>query len=142
MFKKQAACKIEKDADNIIELKKLTKALEFSKTIRAPVPEIKEFTLDAGTSYMVGLFKNNAIAVTRVYSGAGVEFPSHIHDEWELILVYEGELHLTVEGKTKIIKKKEFYYVEPKVSHSAFYPVDSWVLCVTMPASADFPEGG
>ena len=136
-------CQFE-ESDNLVVLRELTPKLQdFSQIIRnADTPEIKEFNLDIGTSYMVGLYNSPEMAVARVYSAAGTEFPPHKHNEWELILVYQGEIHLKTDNKVIKLKEKGFYYIEPNVSHSAYYPVDSWVLCVTMPASADFPIGG
>lgn len=143
MFKKQIACQLEELPDNLVKLKNITQSLDFTNNLRPNViGTIKEFKLDAGTSYMVGLFKNPVMAVSRVYSSAGTEFPQHEHDEWELMLVYQGELHLKIGEKIIKLKEKEFYYVVPGTSHGAYYPVDSWVLCVTMPANEDFPEGG
>lgn len=140
---KESECFAEELPSNLVELRKITKALEFHDTVRPQESrQIKEFILDVGTSYMVGLYKNHVMAVTRVYSSAGCEFPPHTHDEWELIIVYQGEIHLDVDGKIKKLKQKEFYYIEPGTPHGAYYPVDSWVLCVTMPASLDFPDGG
>ncbi|MBW1812510.1 MAG: cupin domain-containing protein [Deltaproteobacteria bacterium] len=142
MRKIKTDCNFNELPKNLIQLKKLTEALDFAQVVRPDsAPGIKEFSVAGGTSYMVGLFKDKIMAVSRVYSSAGVEFPVHMHDEWELIIVYQGELHLKVEGKIIILKEKEFYYLKPGTSHGAYYPVDSWVLCITMPASEDFPEG-
>ena len=136
------ACNLEDD-DNIIKLKELTKTLDFAEMINHPLGvNIEEFDLEQGTSFMVGLFHRPVMAVARVFSSAGTIFPAHKHDEWELVVVYQGEIHLEVEGKKIVLKEKQFHYLNPGQSHSAFYPVDSWVLCITKPASDDFPKGG
>ena len=144
MKKQNTDCQFDEDLPkNLIKLKALTEVLDFGAVVRkSDTPEIKEFEVDHGTSYMVGLYKANDLAVARVYSSAGCKFPPHQHDEWELIIVYQGEIHLNFDDKVIKLKEKEFYYVEPGIKHGAFYPVDSWVLCVTMPASPDFPSGG
>ena len=144
MAKPESDCAIEKDPDNLVQLRDLTgKLRNFAEVLRPfKTPEIKEFNLESGTSYMVGLYKAPAMAVSRVYSAGGVEFPEHAHNEWELVVVYQGELHLTVGGEKKILAEKEFFYILPGVPHRGYYPVDSWILAITMPASEDFPEGG
>jgi quercetin dioxygenase-like cupin family protein len=140
----EKACNFDQVPTEIHKLRALTEALPFANLVRHDpmATHIKELELEKGTSYMVGLYKTEKMAVSRVYSSAGCEFPAHAHSEWELLLVYKGELHLKFKDETVKLKEKEFYYVEPGIAHGGYYPEESWVLCITMPASPDFPDGG
>jgi quercetin dioxygenase-like cupin family protein len=143
MRKIKTDCNFDEMPVNLIKLKKLTEALDFSQIVRPGVePEIKELKMDKGTSYMVGLYKAQCMAVARNYASAGCEFPEHVHDEWELLVVYQGEMHLIVEGKERIIKEKEFYYLMPGTRHGGYFPKETWFLAITMPANENWPEGG
>ena len=137
------ACQFSEDDQNLIKLKVLTEALKFKEIVREQVGgEIIELEMAAGTSYMVGLYKNDILAVARNYASAGCKFPEHNHGEWELLLIYSGEMHLNTKGKTRILKPKQFYYLNPGEDHSAYFPVETWFLAITMPASGSWPKGG
>lgn len=124
-------------------LQEITKALEFSGIVyeRSPA-QIVELEMDSGTSYMVGLYKTPIIAVARNYASAGCRFPPHRHNEWELLIVYQGEMQLHVGEKEVVLKERGFYYLNPNTDHWAYFPVESWFLAITMPASSSWPEGG
>ena len=129
--------------DNLVRLKAITEALEFSTVVRSQgAQQIIELNVENGTSYMVGLYKTPLIAVARNFATAGTHFPLHRHDEWELLLVYYGRMVLNVEGKEIKLAEKDFYYNKPGVEHSAEFPKDCWFLSITMPASGNWPEGG
>jgi len=131
------------DDENIIRLQQLTKALEFEGIVhRAGSQEILELEMVQGTSYMVGLYKTPVIAVARNYASRACKFPKHVHEEWELLIVYQGEMNLSVGGEMINLKAKEFYYIEPGTEHEAFFPAETWFLAITMPASKDWPDGG
>lgn len=143
MRKIKTDCNFDEMPVNLIELKKLTKTLNFTQIVReGGEPEIKELKMEKGTSYMVGLYKADFMAVARNYASMGCEFPEHKHDEWELLVVYKGEMHLSVEGKKRIIKEKEFYYLTPGTKHGGYFPKETWFLAITMPANESWPKGG
>lgn len=136
-----AAC--EMVDDNLVVLKKLTESLKFEDIVyENKPPETIELEMDSGTSYMVGLFKNEIVAVARNYASAGCQFPEHDHEQWELLIVYSGEMHLAIGGKKRILKPKNFYYMNPGDVHSAYFPKETWFLAITMPAADSWPEGG
>jgi len=137
------SCKIDDLPENIVHLKALTSALEFAGIVKPTVAgQVKELIMDAGTSYMVGLYKNSIMAVARNFASDKCRFPEHTHDEWELLVVYEGEMHLTVENKKVILGPKGFYYILPNQKHSGTFSENTWFLAITMPASESWPEGG
>ena len=138
----QDACEVKPDG-NLLRLREITRAIEFSGIVHQKSDqEIIELEMNHGTGYMVGLYKTPAIGVARNYASAGCEFPLHSHEEWELLLVYKGEMRLTVEGKTITLKEKGFHYILPGHQHEAYFPKESWFLAITMPASESWPKGG
>ncbi len=132
-----------KDSDNLIKLREITRDLEFAGIVRpSGNQEIIELEMQEGTSYMVGLYKTPKIGVARNYASAGCKFPTHEHNEWELLVMIAGEMHLYVGEKKITLKEKEFYYLNPGTEHWAYFPAESWFLAITMPASEAWPEGG
>ena len=43
-------------------------------------------------------------------------------------IVVEGEIHLTIGGKTNIYAKGDFYYVPKGVVHSAVFKTKTWAI--------------
>lgn len=47
-----------------------------------------------------------------------VEVPAHSHNaQWGVVL--EGEMELTIDGQTRVLKKGDSYFIEKDVVHSA-----------------------
>lgn len=134
-------CTFEAVPENIIRLKELTKALEFSGILSpASTRQVKEIDMRVGASFMVGLYKTDNIGIARNFASENSEFPEHFHNEWELLIVYSGEMHLTIEGETHTLKEKDFFYILPQQKHKAYFPVNTWFIAITMPASDSWPD--
>jgi glyoxylate utilization-related uncharacterized protein len=50
---------------------------------------------------------------------AGTRIPSHTHDTDNYGVITRGELSLTLEGKTSVIKTGEWYHVPAHAEHAA-----------------------
>jgi len=48
------------------------------------------------------------------------EVPAHSHGgQWGIVI--DGEMHLTIEGKTRVLKKGDSYYIPKGAVHSAVF---------------------
>ena len=83
-------------------------------------------------------FKNfgSKTALRCGFNSGQYNFPSHIHQFPEIVYVSEGELEVTVDGVTEIMRAGDFAIIPPFRVHSFFTPefVTRWI-CVF---SADF----
>ena len=131
-------CKIEETPQNLIELKRITSSLSFSRFAKQHGSTV-EFDMTEGVGYMVGIMQKEQIAVAKNICGKDALFPQHAHEVWELLVVYKGTMHLTVDGEIKILNEKDFYYLNPGTPHSAYFPIDCEFLAITMPSADEWP---
>jgi len=106
-----------------------------------PYDNVQELKMDNGTLLMFGLYKDVGIAVSRVFATAGTRMPIHQHDRTEYVLVWEGELIFNFSGKEVTLKENEFYRIEPNTPHSVYWPVDTNLIAVVIPAEEGWPDG-
>lgn len=66
-----------------------------------------------------------------------ITFPSHLHDAVEMIFIREGELQVTVQNHSRILKKHDVALVFPNLIHS-YFCADSClaILCIFAPSHA------
>lgn len=141
MFLKSAKeCGLGKSSEGIRQLKVMTKAMDFSE-ISKNFGKTVEMKMDKGTSYMVGLMKEDVIAVARNFASKGALFPEHQHEEWEMLVVYKGVMELLVDGKLKVLNEKDFYYLLPRTRHSAKFTEECHFLAITIPGAKAWPDG-
>lgn len=95
-----------------------------------------------GTAALRGLVKRPEVAVLDCVMLKGTTFPEHRHElEREWLMVYEGQLGVTMNGVTKIIKTGGVIEISPNDSHNSIALTDVRVIAVTMPADEGFPDG-
>jgi len=99
-----------------------------------------EIEAGQGTTFMFGLFRTRDMAVARAFLSAGSTIEDHQHKEAEWLFVYSGEMELTILDKKQRYKKGDCCHIKPKLPHKAEFPVDTWLLAVTMPAAEGYPH--
>ena len=126
----------------LIELKKLTENIPSIKDLASIKPAtVQELETETGKLLMFGLYKDVNIAISRVFATAGTHMPVHSHTSTEYSLVWEGELRFNINDKEVICKAKDTYRIEPNTPHSVFWPVDTNLLAVVIPAEEGWPNG-
>lgn len=140
LTKKESACSLGVPSPGIEKLKLLTKKMDFAN-FSNHFGRMLEYTLEKGAGYSVGLMKETGIAVAKTYFSKGSEFPKHAHVEWELLVIYQGKLQLCVGEDKKLLKEKDFYYIEPRVPHGGIFLEETMLIAITIPGASDFPDG-
>ncbi len=64
----------------------------------------------------------------------------HSLEYYEYFIVFKGVMTLELQGRYIEVCENDIFYVEPNVSHAASWPKDTELICITIPASAEFPE--
>ncbi len=100
-----------------------------------------DYKMKKGMAVSWGLYNEDGVSVARTKFAANSEFPEHSHDEKEFLSVYEGELHLFVEGKEHVLGVGDSYVICPGQSHYATNDVLTKFIVHTIPATVGFPEG-
>jgi len=126
---------------SVIRLTQMVKAVQFSELTEA-FGKVIELKLPQGLAYSVGLFKDDSVAIARTRASADAIVPLHVHDEWENLIVYKGELILTIDERDIILNEtRRGYYIKPNAPHSAKFTVETEFIAITIPAAEEWPRG-
>ena len=126
--------------NNLEKLKELTDQLPSFEDLVSKSGSITEVETLKGNVFMFGLYSVPAISVARAFMSANTEIELHTHAEFELFVVYEGRMMLNVEGKEFGVEVRQSGYVLPNIPHSAYFPVDTKVIAITIPSSEGYPN--
>lgn len=128
---------------SIQEIQELTKNIPTSiKELAVFKPAtVQELKTETGKLLMFGLYKSKKIAISRIFATAGTRMAVHSHNSIEYALVWEGELIFDIGGKKLTLKEKEHCKIESNTPHSVYWPVDTSLLAVVIPAEEGWPNG-
>lgn len=107
-----------------------------------PMASLAEYRLPNGETCVGNalLFEPN-VAVQRAFMPAGSTFPLHAHAEIEWIIVYYGELQITVGDDARTLVAGRGTMFGPMVAHEMNAVTDCWMICITIPHSSGYPRG-
>ena len=145
------------ESENLKKLKILTPTLD-SLVIKPVINQgtniIEYECVDGGTAFGIGLHKEPAVAVQRVFMSKGTKFPVHSHNEHEYVLVYKGRVKVIRDGNTPAKMEKghstdkegilgvgDGVYFSPGEKHSGVILEDTWMISTTIPAGEGYPDG-
>ena len=126
--------------NNLEKLKELTDQLPSFEDLVSRSGCATEVETLKGNIFMFGLYNVPGISVARAFMSADTEVEVHTHVEFELFVVYEGKMVLNVEGKEFEVEVRQSGYVLPNMPHSAYFPVDTKVIAITIPSSEGYPD--
>lgn len=130
-------------AFDIVELKRKTIALpDLTSFITAVYNGVVEYDTGEGTILGFPLYNTPRVAVQRHFLSAGTVFGSHTHEEKEWIMVYEGELMITIEEEEETLSLSDYVCIDIGLKHSLRAVVDTWLICVSIPAAKGYPIPG
>lgn len=130
---------VEKAFD-IVELKRKTESLpDLASFIMGTFNGVIEYEAGDGTVLGFPLFNTPKVAVQRHFLSSGAVFGNHTHEQREWILVYEGELRVHVSGKEERLSLAQCVFVDVGQEHSLEAIVDTWLICVSIPAAEGYP---
>lgn len=100
----------------------------------------KVYSVDQGECLGFELLANEKIAVQKNFSRAGTIFPKHCHEEAEIMVVYEGQMEIHFDANTVTpLGVGEHIFIEANTPHWAVFPVDTWIIALTIPPAAGYP---
>ena len=130
-----------KEPESLTKLKLMTEGMAPSLgAFAGGQPDVIEYEMEKGTAIAFGLWKQKDVAVSRTFFSGDSIFPEHSHNEKEFIIVYEGQMNVTVEGKIITLTPGDLVTICPGQAHSAEAVVDTRIIAVTVPAAEGFPE--
>ncbi len=127
--------------ENLERLRKLTPGLPiFSDFIKSGVHNKVDIDMVKGESNGLNVLWNEDIAVAKWFCAAGSIFPTHEHDEKELLIIYKGSMFLEIDGVEIYLGHQEHITIKPNTQHSSTFKEDCWFIAITLPASESFPH--
>jgi quercetin dioxygenase-like cupin family protein len=98
--------------------------------------DLKELDLAEGITARVVHAGN--VSIAHAILAAGSILPEHAHPHEQVVNVMDGELELTVEGKTTTLGRGKAMVLPPMVPHSGVARSDCYVVDVFHPVREDF----
>lgn len=131
-------------SDGLDQLKRLTESLpSWEQRWAGNGDRIVDIDVERGKCRAYGLHKEPAFAVALCEQNADTFFACHSHEANEYVLCLEGEVRLEFQDGDKVILYPGMAFCIPDgMNHSAYFPIYTRSLAVTMPADVNFPGGG
>ena len=124
-------------------LKHLKKLSEIVVPFRETIQE-KEIVDDENglVAEMRYIYKNGDSSIVQVYIEKGFLHKCHFHQELEVLILLRGRMvRIMPEGEDDIeIGINKPVIIQPYEEHTFYYPEESKVLAITVPASNHFPN--
>jgi len=133
--------------DSMEKLELLTLRLPDGIPVDRVAPGVLEMKAKKGFGFLFHLLHEDNIAVARGVFSKESEYEMHIHQEKEWILIYEGEMKVTLSPinekneETHILKEGDMLFIEPERTHYSSALENCEFIAITMPASKGFPDG-
>jgi len=91
----------------------------------------KQLSTSTGAIVLQVLNDEELVTVYKGFMSAGSEAINHIHDGFEVFIIYIGEIEVTIDNTIKkVVTAPNCFYVEPKQIHSVKSNADSWIITV------------
>jgi len=124
---------------DLTNLKKSTREFPNLDVFVSNINATIDYDLKVGSCIGTNLFNNKQIAVQNAFMCKGSIFPMHKHKEHEYLLIYVGKLEVK-NGDTLILKKGDVVHFKPNEQHSVKALENTYLVGITMPASAGYPK--
>lgn len=145
---------MKEDLDRINLLKKIGDSIPrgYDQYTSHKTESYMELKTEAGKAFIFGLLNKPPVSVCDNFVVKGTNWDIHYHDEWELFVVYEGSIELSLHDKdgdvteTRVLDscddRSRFFWIDPKTPHSIKANEHCSFLAITVPSSPDFPKSG
>jgi quercetin dioxygenase-like cupin family protein len=104
---------------------------------------ITKYKLENGYASSYGLLNHEkaSIALTQIPDGS--YWPEHNHQYpvlYELIIVLEGHLKMTINGEEKRLSEFDLIKIDQEIKHDALAVGDVLIIAITIPRDEGFPQ--
>lgn len=93
-----------------------------------------------GDAFGTGLYKTPEVAVQHVYMSKGCEFPMHIHDEFEVGVIFRGRIIVHYKDRDEEVGEGDVIIFQPGEPHGGTMVEDTEGIYVTIPAGKGYPD--
>ena len=128
------------DESNLEVLRKLTPRVSSFPKELGESRVYSKHRMACGTSLASKILEQKEILACDWFNSNGTSFPTHSHDEREILIVYLGSMLLRIadEEEERRLLPGHVVVIEPKTEHTARFLEDCWYLAITIPAATDW----
>lgn len=129
--------KLKELTENLPEIPTLSELIHNPGNYRNYV----EYKVDSGTCIGFGLLNQKEVSVQKLFLSKGTTFPSYAHNkEKEIWVLYEGELSVTNNNKTRILIVGDIVGFNPGDLHEITAIKDTWLITTAIPSMDGYPK--
>lgn len=127
--------------------------LEYLKILTENLPPIEawakhnphdstvDYELEKGTCIGFHLYSAKDVAIQRSFLSIGARVQKHNHPEKEWLIVYRGKVIISWgDNNSRECGPGEFVYFLNHETHWVEALEDTWIICITIPASIAYPH--
>lgn len=108
------------------------------------IPNKYKIDTECGTAESIGIFKTQDIGIANLLTDKDTIIKAHSHHETEVFYVKKGVLCITLfnDNESEVISLRvgQTYLIQPNIVHELYWPEQSEVIDITIPASPYWPE--
>lgn len=127
--------------ENLKRIKELTETVVPLVDIAKLIDQDVSYTASRGCIMGHGLLHVKQIAIQLAVMGADTNMVYHYHDEYEIILLYEGDFSISIEGEDVVAELGVPIIIKPLTPHIAKSVHGCKLIAITIPASPGYPSG-
>jgi len=130
---------LKEESKNIMErLRELTEiVVPFRETINDTNIIDTDGSKKASMRY---IYKDDDASIAMIYIEAEFLHKNHFHQEREIIILLQGQAERIFESHIQELIINVPVIIEPMEHHTFYYPKESKLLVITIPASRHFPN--
>lgn len=125
---------------NLAKIRELTETVVPLVNIAKLLEDSVSYTASRGNIIGHGLLNVKQLAIQLAVMGAETNMVCHYHDEYEIIILYEGDFSLSVEGEDVFAELGVPLIVKPMTPHIAKSVHGCKLIAMTIPASPAYPN--
>ena len=126
---------------NLERIKELTETVVPLIDIVKLMDDCVTYNTSRGEIIGHGLLNIKQIAIQLAVMGVETNMVCHYHDEYEIIILYDGDFTLSIEGEDIAAQLGVPLIVSPGVAHIAKSVNGCKIIGITVPASNAYPNG-
>ena len=98
------------------------------------------YRVEKGVMLSTSLY-NEEISIAKTFMSENSELENHHHNSsYEIIVILEGTLEVTIDGDAKRLQKFDKINLKKSQPHSAVAVTDVWFVALSVPKDDGFPE--
>ena len=130
------------DDSNIARLQQISETLDFNRFVQEASDDRLEINTRHGDPLIMhNLIKRQNVSCVEVIANPGTVLTPRSHSQFEVFVVYEGEMEVSMNGERFSTRAGESVYIPKCTTHSVRFTdeMPTRMICITVPHAPDLP---